>query len=257
MNHERHDVVVLGGGPAGVAAAAAAAKNGADTLLVEAGTMLGGELLSGMAIDGVLNARGQYVVGGISDELFAECRAMGGFLGPLCDYRLICYVCCDPEVMKHRHPEAARSLWRQVDPPHARNRRRDGGEPRHRAGRGQPQRENAPRGGALPRLLRRRGPGRDGGGAVRDGRRERAAPAPVDGLPHGRRPDRSAPAIRRGPSRERRARRERLPPRREDRRGARPGAGCGRGSPASSSRATARCSLPRSAAANCSPPRSS
>ena len=99
MNHERHDVIVLGGGPAGVAAAAAAAKNGADTLLVEAGTMLGGELLSGMAIDGVLNARGQYVVGGISDELFAECRAMGGFLGPLCDYRLICYVCCDPEVM--------------------------------------------------------------------------------------------------------------------------------------------------------------
>jgi hypothetical protein len=97
---ERHDVIVLGGGPAGIAAAAAAAKNGMDTLLVEAGTMLGGELLSGMSIDGLLNARGQYVVGGISDELLAECREMGGFLGPLSDFRLICYVCCDPELMK-------------------------------------------------------------------------------------------------------------------------------------------------------------
>jgi len=100
MTHEHHDVIVLGGGPAGIAAAAAAAKNGIDTLLVEAGPMPGGELLSGMSIDGLLNARGQYVVGGISDELFAECREMGGFLGPLCDYRLICYVCCDPEIMK-------------------------------------------------------------------------------------------------------------------------------------------------------------
>jgi hypothetical protein len=100
MNHAHFDVVVLGGGAAGVAAAASAAKNGRKTLIVESGTMLGGELLSGMSLDGVLNARGEYVVGGISDELFAECRSMDGFIGPLHDQRLICYVCVDPEVMK-------------------------------------------------------------------------------------------------------------------------------------------------------------
>lgn len=94
------DVVVLGGGASGVAAAAAAARNGRKVLLVEAGPMPGGELLSGMSIDGLLNARGEYVVGGVSDELFEECRAMDGFIGPIHDYRLICYVCVDPEVMK-------------------------------------------------------------------------------------------------------------------------------------------------------------
>ena len=100
LNHARFDVVVLGGGASGIAAAAAAAKNGRKTLIVESGTMLGGELLSGMSLDGVLNARGEYVVGGISDELFAECREMDGFIGPIHDHRLICYVCVDPEIMK-------------------------------------------------------------------------------------------------------------------------------------------------------------
>jgi hypothetical protein len=100
MNHAQFDAVVLGGGAAGVAAAAAAARNGLKTLIVEAGPMLGGELLSGMSLDGVLNARGQYVVGGVSDELLAECRSMDGFIGPIHDQRLICYVCVDPEIMK-------------------------------------------------------------------------------------------------------------------------------------------------------------
>jgi len=100
VKHARFDVVVLGGGASGVAAAAAAAKNGLKTLIIEAGPMLGGELLSGMSLDGVLNARGEYVVGGISDELFDECRKMDGFIGPIHDHRLICYVCVDPEVMK-------------------------------------------------------------------------------------------------------------------------------------------------------------
>ncbi len=100
MRQAHFDVVVLGGGVSGVTAAAAAAKNGRKVLLIEAGPMLGGELLSGMSIDGLLNARGEYVVGGISDELLNECRAMDGFIGPIHDYRLICYVCVDPEVMK-------------------------------------------------------------------------------------------------------------------------------------------------------------
>lgn len=100
LNHAHFDVVVLGGGASGVAAAAAAAKNGRRTLVIESGTMLGGELLSGMSLDGVLNARGEYVVGGISDELLSECRDMDGFIGPIHDHRLICYVCVDPEIMK-------------------------------------------------------------------------------------------------------------------------------------------------------------
>jgi hypothetical protein len=53
-----------------------------------------------MSIDGVLNARGEWVVKGVSDEIYDECRKMNGFIGPLCDYRLISYICCDPEVMK-------------------------------------------------------------------------------------------------------------------------------------------------------------
>jgi hypothetical protein len=100
FNQAHFDVVVLGGGASGVAAAASAAKNGRKTLIIESGTMLGGELLSGMSLDGVLNARGEYVVGGFSDELFAECRDMDGFIGPVHDQRLICYVCVDPEIMK-------------------------------------------------------------------------------------------------------------------------------------------------------------
>lgn len=100
MQCEHYDVVVLGAGAAGVAAAAAAAKGGARTLLVDAGPMPGGELLSGMAIDGALNARGEWIVGGIARELFGELERLGGYIGPLNDWRLIWYVCVDPELMK-------------------------------------------------------------------------------------------------------------------------------------------------------------
>jgi hypothetical protein len=95
-----YDVAVIGGGAAGVGAAIAAAKSGLRTILVEAGPIFGGELLSGMSIDGVLNGRGEWVVRGVAEELFEECRQMDGFIGPVHDYRLICYVCCDPEIMK-------------------------------------------------------------------------------------------------------------------------------------------------------------
>lgn len=100
MRCENYDVVVLGAGAAGIAAAAAAAKGGARTLLVDAGPLPGGELLSGMAIDGALNARGEWIVGGVARELFGELEALGGYIGPLCDWRLIWYVCVDPELMK-------------------------------------------------------------------------------------------------------------------------------------------------------------
>lgn len=94
------DIVVLGAGAAGIAAAMAAARTGARTLLLEAGPIPGGELISGIAIDGALNARGEWILGGVGRELLAECERMGGYIGPLNDFRLIWYVCLDPEVMK-------------------------------------------------------------------------------------------------------------------------------------------------------------
>lgn len=100
MTQLQYDTVVLGAGSAGISAAAAAAKAGARTLLVDSGPMPGGELLSGMAIDGALNARGEWVVGGVARELFDELDKLGGYIGPLNDWRLIWYVCIDPELMK-------------------------------------------------------------------------------------------------------------------------------------------------------------
>ena len=100
MRHEEYDTVVIGGGAAGVAAAVSAARNGARTLLVEAGPMIGGEMLSGLPIDGCLNTRGEWVVGGVVRELFDECDKMGGYVGAFYDWRTIWVVCIDPEVMK-------------------------------------------------------------------------------------------------------------------------------------------------------------
>ena len=96
----KYDAVVVGGGSAGIAAAASAAKEGARTLLVEAGPNLGGELLTGMTIDGAINARGQWIVGGILTELIEELKRMDGFVGAFNDWRLIRYLCYDPVVMQ-------------------------------------------------------------------------------------------------------------------------------------------------------------
>lgn len=109
------DVVVLGAGASGVAAAISAARAGAKTLLIDAGQMPGGELISGMAIDGALNARGEWILGGVGRELLAQCERYGGYVGPLNDFRLIWYVCLDPEVMKlavmRCLSEAGAQLW--------------------------------------------------------------------------------------------------------------------------------------------------
>jgi hypothetical protein len=94
------DVVVLGAGASGVVAAITAARNGLRTVLVDAGPIPGGELISGMAIDGALNGQGEWIIGGVGREILAECERLGGYIGPLNDHRLIWYVCLDPEVMK-------------------------------------------------------------------------------------------------------------------------------------------------------------
>ncbi len=101
MIKQRHyDVVVVGGGAAGVGAAIAASKNGAQTLLVESASYVGGELLSGLPIDGCLNARGEWIVGGVAKELFDGIKDFGGFVEPVFDWRLMWGVCLEPDVMK-------------------------------------------------------------------------------------------------------------------------------------------------------------
>lgn len=100
LKQETYDVVVVGGGCAGVAAAVSAAKNGARTLLIEAGSMIGGELITGLPVDGALNARGEWIVGGVLKEILDEHQRLGGYIGPVKDWRLIWYVCIDPEIMK-------------------------------------------------------------------------------------------------------------------------------------------------------------
>jgi hypothetical protein len=100
MSSRHHDVVVVGGGAAGIAAATSAARNGADTLLLDAGPVVGGELLSGIPIDGCLNTRGEWIVGGFLKDLLADCDRMGGYVGAFFDWRTIWVVCCDPEIMK-------------------------------------------------------------------------------------------------------------------------------------------------------------
>ncbi|MBL8701790.1 MAG: FAD-dependent oxidoreductase [Alphaproteobacteria bacterium] len=100
LEHESWDVLVIGGGAAGIGAAVAAARNGARTLMVDAGPMIGGELVSGIPVDGCLSSRGEWVVGGVVRELFAECERLGGYIGPINDYRSLHVVAVDPEIMK-------------------------------------------------------------------------------------------------------------------------------------------------------------
>jgi hypothetical protein len=96
----KYDVAVIGAGSAGVAAAVAAARNGARTVLVDAGPMAGGEMVSGLPLNAVLNARGEWVAGGICRELVEACRELGGLVEPYFDWRSLWLVCVDPEIMK-------------------------------------------------------------------------------------------------------------------------------------------------------------
>lgn len=100
LRTSHHDVVVVGGGAAGIAAAVAAQRSGLNTVLIETGTFFGGELVSGLPIDGCLNAKGQWIVGGLARELFDEVERLGSFARALCDHRQMWGVCLDPEMMK-------------------------------------------------------------------------------------------------------------------------------------------------------------
>lgn len=100
IQNSNYDVIVIGAGSAGIAAALGAAKNGARTLLLESGPFAGGELLSGLPIDGCLNARGEWIVGGVVREMLDAADKLGGYIGPVFDWRLNYGVCFDPEIIK-------------------------------------------------------------------------------------------------------------------------------------------------------------
>lgn len=100
------DVAVFGGGAAGVAAAIASARTGADTILVEAGSAIGGDAISGLPLLGCCNSRGEWIVGGVARELIDACDAMGGYIGCIFDWRTMWGVCCHPDVMRLAIAEA-------------------------------------------------------------------------------------------------------------------------------------------------------
>lgn len=95
-----YDVVIVGAGSSGVSAAISAARRGAKTLLIDSGPNVGGELLSGLPIDGALNARGEWIVGGVMRELLDASSELDGYVGEVFDWRLNYGVCFDPEVMR-------------------------------------------------------------------------------------------------------------------------------------------------------------
>lgn len=96
-----YDVVVIGGGSAGFAAAASSAKNGAKTLLIESSPMIGGDLTSGLPIDGCLNQRGEWIVGGILNELLEQCTKVNGYIGKFFDWRALWIVAIDPDLISY------------------------------------------------------------------------------------------------------------------------------------------------------------
>ena len=166
------------------------------------------DAVAAFPIDGCLSSRGEWVVGGVWRELFAECDRLGGYIGPINDYRSLHVVAIDPEIMKI----AVVNLVQQagVDAAALHLRRERGGRERHGQGRRRAQQEPAhaaDRQGDHRLLRRRRHRGRRRR-AVREGRRgDRRPAAGHDGVPHAGRGHAAPARLRARPSRELRARR--------------------------------------------------
>ena len=95
----KYDVAVIGGGAAGISAAIAAAKRGARVVLIESSSVIGGDLLSGLPIDGCVSAAGEWIVGGILSELLSECDKLDGYVGTIYDRRNIYVVMVNHDIM--------------------------------------------------------------------------------------------------------------------------------------------------------------
>ena len=86
INREiKTDVLVIGGGSAGFGAAVAAARNGADTLLIERGQMMGGMATAGLVGPFMTcydDGPTEQIVKGIFDELCVRTEEQGGAVHP-------------------------------------------------------------------------------------------------------------------------------------------------------------------------------
>lgn len=79
------DVLVIGGGPAGFGAAVASARNGADTILIERGAMLGGMATAGLVGPFMTcydDDCTEQIVKGVFDELCLRTEEKGGAIHP-------------------------------------------------------------------------------------------------------------------------------------------------------------------------------
>ena len=75
----RVEVLVIGGGTAGTIAAIQSGRMGAETMLVERGSQLGGTTTTGgVAYPGLFDAWGKQVIAGIGWELVRDCVKLDG-----------------------------------------------------------------------------------------------------------------------------------------------------------------------------------
>jgi len=73
------EVLVVGGGTAGTIAAIQAGRAGAETILIENGSQLGGTTTTGgVAFPGIFHAWGKQIIGGIGWELVLDCVELNG-----------------------------------------------------------------------------------------------------------------------------------------------------------------------------------
>lgn len=73
------DVLIVGGGTAGVIAAIQAGRAGAQTVLIESGSQLGGTTTTGgVTFPGIFHAWGKQIIAGIGWELVRECVELNG-----------------------------------------------------------------------------------------------------------------------------------------------------------------------------------
>lgn len=85
---EHFDVAVVGGGTAGVFAAISAARTGADTVLIEKNSRLGGTVTSaGVNYPGLFHAWGEQIIGGPCWEVILRVIELGGATLPEITYK--------------------------------------------------------------------------------------------------------------------------------------------------------------------------
>ncbi len=73
------DILVVGGGTAGTIAAIQAGRAGAETVLIESGSQLGGTTTTGgVAFPGIFHAWGKQIIAGIGWELVEDCVRLNG-----------------------------------------------------------------------------------------------------------------------------------------------------------------------------------